>query len=137
MITPKQIADKISILSGLDVLKVTRKREYVEARSLLNFILYKYKKMPLHKIVRFYSQNGWDINHATLIYSINTFKLYKKYNDVLAIWLKQVIVRIDEMDNASKKEYIKSKLKTLRSVDIDELTMVISNMPELEYEKPV
>jgi hypothetical protein len=56
---------------------------------------------------------------------------------VLAIWLKQVIVRIDEMDNASKKEYIKSKLKTLRSVDIDELTMVISNMPELEYEKQV
>ena len=89
--------------------------------------------MPLHKIVRFYSQNGWDINHATLIYSINTFKLHKKYNDVLAIWLKQVIVRIDEMDNASKKEYIKSKLKTLRSVDIDELTLVISNMPELEY----
>jgi hypothetical protein len=51
MITPNQIAEKISILSGIDVLKITRKREYVEARSLLNFILFKYKKMPLHKIV--------------------------------------------------------------------------------------
>jgi len=49
----------------------------------------------------------------------------------------QYIVRIDEMDNACKKGYIISKLKTLRSVDIDELTMVISNMPELEYEKQV
>ena len=137
MITPNQIAEKISILSGIDVLKITRKREYVEARSLLNFILFKYKKMPLHKIVRFCSPTGRDIHHATLIDSIHTFKLHQKYNDVLAIWLKQVIVRIDEMDNASKKEYIKSKLKTLRSVDIDELTLVISNMPELEYEKQV
>jgi len=39
------------------------------------------------------------------------------------------------MDNTTKREYIKSKLKTLRSEDIDELTMVISNMPELQYEK--
>ena len=57
------------------------------------------------------------------------------YNYNLNIWLKQLIIEIDEMDNTTKREYIKSKLKTLRSEDIDELTMVISNMPELQYEK--
>jgi hypothetical protein len=57
------------------------------------------------------------------------------YNYNLNIWLKQLIIEIDEMDNTTKREYIKSKLNTLRSEDIDELTMVISNMPELQYEK--
>ena len=73
MITQKQISNKISSLSGLDVFKSTRKREYVEVRSLLNHVLFNYKKMPLHEIVKFYNTNGWKINHATLIYSINTF----------------------------------------------------------------
>ena len=91
--------------------------------------------MPLHKIVDFYNKNGWNINHATLIYSIKTFSTHSMYNYNLNIWLKQLIVEIDEMDNTTKREYIKSKLKTLRSEDIDELTMVISNMPELQYEK--
>lgn len=135
MITQIQIADKIKTLSGLDVFKITRKREYVEVRSLLNHVLFKYKKMPLHKIVDFYNKNGWNINHATLIYSIKTFSTHTKYNYNLIIWLKQLVIEIDEMDNATKREYIKSKLKTLRSEDIDELTMVISNMPEPEYEK--
>jgi hypothetical protein len=57
------------------------------------------------------------------------------YNYNLSVWLKQLVIEIDEMDNTTKREYIKSKLKTLRSEDIDELTMVISNMPELQYEK--
>lgn len=135
MITQTEIANKIKALSGLDVFKITRKREYVEVRALLNHILFKYKRMPLHQIVDFYNKNGWNINHATLIYSIKTFSTHSMYNYNLNIWLKQLVIEIDEMDNTTKREYIKSKLKTLRSEDIDELTMVISNMPELQYEK--
>ena len=138
MITQKQISNKISSLSGLDVFKSTRKREYVEVRSLLNHVLFNYNKMPIHEIVKFYNTNGWKINHATLIYSINTFDTHRKYNRILSIWLKQLIVEIDEMDDKTKKEYIKSKLNTLGTKDIDELTMVISNMPDqLEYAEQV
>ena len=39
------------------------------------------------------------------------------------------------MDNYSKREYIKSKVNYLNNKDVDELTMVISNMVDkkLEY----
>ena len=34
------------------------------------------------------------------------------------------------MDNFIKRDYIRSKINSLNNKDIDELTMVISNMPE-------
>jgi len=137
MITQKEIADELNLISKLDVFKVTRKREHVETRSLLNYILYNYKSMPLNKITKFYSNNGWNINHATIIHSIRSFDLHKKYNPNLLIWLEVIINEINEMDNFTKRQYIKSKISRLNNKDIDELTMVISNMPEqkLEYEK--
>ena len=93
--------------------------------------------MPLNKITKFYSNNGWNINHATIIHSIRSFDLHKKYNPNLLIWLEVIINEINEMDNFTKRQYIKSKISRLNNKDIDELTMVISNMPEqkLEYEK--
>lgn len=137
MITPKEITNELNRLSDVDLFRVTRKREYIEVRSLLNHILYNYKKMALVDIVKFYNNNGWKINHATLIHSIKTFDLHKKYNHSLIIWLETIINQINEMDNFSKREYIKSKVNRLTNKDIDEITMVISNMPEenLQYER--
>ena len=40
MITQKEIADELNRIAGLDVFRITRRREYVEVRSLLNHILY-------------------------------------------------------------------------------------------------
>ncbi len=94
MITQKEIADELNRISGLDVFRVTRRREYVEVRSLLNHILYNYKKMPLSKITKFYNNNGWDINHATLIHSLRTFDLHKRYNSSLLIWLEHIVDNI-------------------------------------------
>jgi len=134
MITQKEIADELNRISGLDVFRVTRRREYVEVRSLLNHILYNYKKMPLSKITKFYNNNGWDINHATLIHSLRTFDLHKRYNSSLLIWLEHIVDNINKMDNFIKREYIRAKINSLDNKDIDELTMVISNMPEREIE---
>ena len=40
------------------------------------------------------------------------------------------------MDNFTKREFIRGKINSLSNTDIDELTMVISNMPEkkIKYE---
>jgi len=134
MITQKEIADELIKLSKVDVFTITRKRENVEVRSLLNHVLYNYKKMPLSKITKFYNNNGWNINHATIIHSLRTFDLHKKYNPSLLIWLEHIVDNINKMDNFIKREYIKNKIGGLNNKDIDELTMVISNMPERELQ---
>tara|TARA_R110002124_G_scaffold265041_1_gene431753 strand:+ start:201 stop:650 length:450 start_codon:yes stop_codon:yes gene_type:complete len=130
MITQTEIAKELNRISESDVFKITRRRENVEVRSLLNYILYNYKKMPLNKITKFYNNNGWDINHATIIHSIRSFELHKKHNSDLVIWLDHIVDNINKMDNFIKRDYIRSKINSLNNKDIDELTMVISNMPE-------
>lgn len=132
MITQTEIAKELNRISELDVFRITRRRENVEARSLLNYILYNYKKMPLNKITKFYNNNGWDINHATIIHSIRSFELHKKHNSDLVLWLEHIVDNINKMDNFIKRDYIRSKINSLNNKDIDELTMVISNMPERE-----
>jgi hypothetical protein len=130
MITPKQIADELIKLSKIDIFKITRQREYVEVRSLFNYILYNYKKMGYTKIKEFYQSNDWYINHATIIYSIESYQQHKLYNPDLVIWLEHIVDNINKMDNFTKREFIRGKINSLSNTDIDELTMVISNMPE-------
>lgn len=139
MITSREIATEISQMSKLNLFKATRKREYVEARSLLNYVLYNYKKMGFTKIKRFYKRNDWDVSHATIIHSISNFDIYKIYNENLIVWLGHIVDNINQMDNFTKREYIKRKINHLSNKDIDEITMVISNMPQqiIEYEKHV
>ena len=134
MITPKQIADELIKLSKIDIFKITRQREYVEVRSLFNYILYNYKKMGYTKIKEFYQSNDWYINHATIIYSVESYQQHKLYNPDLVIWLEHIVDNINKMDNFTKREYIRTKVKSLENKDIDELTMIISNMHDREIE---
>ena len=97
MITQKEIAEELNLIAKLDVFRITRRREYVEARSLLNYILYNYKRMTLSKITEFYNNNGWNINHATIIHSMRSFDLHKKCNPVLVIWLEHIVDNINKM----------------------------------------
>ena len=97
MITPKQIADELIKLSKIDIFKITRQREYVEIRSLFNYILYNYKKMGYTKIKEFYQSNNWYINHATIIYSIESYEQHKLYNLDLVIWLEHIVDNINKL----------------------------------------
>ena len=137
MITPKQIADELIKLSKIDIFKITRQREYVEIRSLFNYILYNYKKMGYTKIKEFYQSNDWYINHATIIYSVESYQQHKLYNPDLVIWLEHIVDNINKMDNFTKREYIKGKINHLSNKDVDEITMIVSNMPpqNVKHEK--
>ena len=95
--------------------------------------------MGYTKIKEFYQSNNWYINHATIIYSIESYEQHKLYNTDLVVWLEHIVDNINKMDNFTKREFIRSKINSLSNTDIDELTMVISNMPDkkLEYEQQV
>ena len=86
--------------------------------------------MGYTKIKEFYQSNDWYINHATIIYSVESYQQHKLYNPDLVIWLEHIVDNINKMDNFTKREFIRGKINSLSNTDIDELTMVISNMPE-------
>ena len=91
--------------------------------------------MTLFRIVRIYKKYGWEVNHATILHSLRTYEVHKNYNKDLIVWEQKIVDKINKMDNYSKREYIKSKVNYLNNKDVDELTMVISNMvdKELQY----
>ena len=75
-----KIAKQINKVANVDVFENTRRREVVEARSLLSFILYKYEKMTLQQIGNLFKDKGRSGNHTTVLHAIKSFETHKKYN---------------------------------------------------------
>jgi hypothetical protein len=130
-----KIANRINSLAGINLFENTRKIKYVEARSLLNFILKRYEKMTLYQIRDFYALNGKVQNHATIIHSIKNFKIFKKYSPELLEWLNIISDDINGYDNQEKRELIKLKLNYISNQDVDELALLIDAMAKKELEE--
>ena len=70
----------IKQITGVDIFQETRKQEVVEYRAVANLFLNKIIGYSLMDIVRWYQSNGKNSHHATIIFSINNYDIYKKYN---------------------------------------------------------
>jgi len=74
------VQELIKQISGVDIFQETRKQEVVEYRAVANVFLNKIMGYSLMDIVRWYQSNGKNSHHATIIFSINNYDIYKKYN---------------------------------------------------------
>ena len=81
--TPQKVANAVIDLTGLDVFKETRVREYVEARALLSTMLHDDLRMGWTRIAEFYEENGKKMNHATVIHAVKNYPIYKQHNKKL------------------------------------------------------
>lgn len=129
-----KIAKRINKLANINLFENTRKIKYVEARSLLGFVLKKYEGMTLYQIRDFYIKNGKNMNHATIIHSIKNFQIFKNYSPQLIDWLNIISDDINSYDNQEKRELIKLKLNYISNKDVDELAIMIDAMAKKELE---
>ena len=74
------VQELIKQITGVDIFQETRKQEVVEYRAVANLFLNKIMGYSLMDIVRWYQSNGKNSHHATIIFSINNYDIYKKYN---------------------------------------------------------
>ena len=124
------VAEKISNITGLDIFRNTRKREYIEARALLNFILKNTKGMTLYAIKDFYIANGKAYDHATVLHSLSNFDMYRKYNKNIDKWLKIFSELYDDID--AKREVIINNLIWLKNDNINALYDITNDMYQQE-----
>ena len=82
-----KIAKQISKLAGFDILRKTRQRDVIEARSLMFHILVKYHGVRPYAISRKIKVGGAPLNHATILHSLKSFDTYRRYNKNLDKWL--------------------------------------------------
>lgn len=77
---PQEVADKLKELTGLNIFKNTRRREYVELRAVFFHILRHKHRFTLRGIQEICEKNGKTINHATIVHSLKEYDMYCKAN---------------------------------------------------------
>lgn len=126
------IADQIKELSGLDIYKNTRQREYVEARSLLIFLMYNTLNFRLSEIEKFFVSRGKHYNHATVLYALKNFNSYRQFNKNITLWLNKITNK--DTSVIQKTSVILENIKALRGEDIHILYNIVEEMYKRQIE---
>ena len=111
---PIEIANKINRMTKGNVFENPRKKETVELRSLLVYLLREKLGMRWTNIAKFFQNNNKPMNHATAIYNCNNYSMYKKYNknliEIERLFTFKSNLNIDEIDRV---HYLENKCKNL------------------------
>jgi len=114
--------------AGIDIFRNTRRRDYVEARALLAYLLREYFGMRLSEIQRLFNRNGYPVHHATLIHAIKNFKdTYLPYNP----FLQGVYDKASETLN-NKAEFkirlIQGRIQDIPEEKLDEVQKLVEEL---------
>ena len=127
---PLEIANKIIELSGINIFEDSRKKNIVEMRSLLIYILREKLGMRWVNIALFLKANNKPVNHATLIHSVKNFEMYKKDNkqiqEIYNIFSFKSNLGVDEIDRI---HYLENKCSTLQKKLENPLVKLVIEVP--------
>ncbi len=123
-----KIAKNIIDISGIDVFKNSRKREYVEMRSLLTFMLRHHCNMKFTEIRDFYESNGKNYDHATAIYSLNAFETHRRYNPIIDKYFDIALLRIKNKSKL-RRALINHIIDYTKSKDLKKLLRIVDTLP--------
>ena len=111
---PIQIANKLKELTGINVFKYTRKKEYVEVRALLAYLLRNKLNMRWKYIAQFYIDNGLKYDHSKAIHSCKTYKELSRLNPNLKEMEQMFTFNSDlTYDQIDKCYYLEHKVESL------------------------
>jgi len=112
--TPTEIGQKIVDVTGVDIYANTRKRDNVEHRSLLCYLLRTKLNMRWTYISLFLNSKGKNFDHASVIHAVKMYPIYKNYNNDLDelehIFKFQPRLKYNETDSVN---YIENKFDSL------------------------
>jgi len=123
-----KIAKNIIDISGIDVFKNSRKREYVEVRSLLTFMLRHHCNMKFTEIRDFYETNGKNYDHATAIYSLKAFEMHRRYNPKLDKYFDITLLRVRNKSKL-RKALINHIIDYTKEKDLKKLLKIVDTLP--------
>ena len=129
-----KIAKYLTDISEIDVFENSRRRENIDVRSLLVFVLRNHLGMTFHQIKNFYEKNGKHYDHATAMHSLKTFEVNRRYSKSLDEWLRKIQFLIRDKSNI-KKGILEHKLQYLYNNDINKLLKIVNEMPQKEIKE--
>ena len=128
-----KIARHIIDVSGIDVFKNSRKREFVEIRSLLTFMLRHHCNMKFMEIKDFYISKGKSYDHSTAIYSLKAFETHRRYNPLLDKYFDIILLRLRNKSKL-RKALINHIVDYTKSKDLKKLLRIVDTLPLKEID---
>lgn len=123
-----KIAKHIIDISGIDVFKNTRKREYIEIRSLLTFMLRHHCNLTYHQIRDFYKSKGKSYDHATALHSLKSFEMHRRYNPKIDKYFDIALLRIRNKSKL-RRALINHIVDYTKSKDLKKLLRIVDTLP--------
>jgi chromosomal replication initiation ATPase DnaA len=120
------VANKVTELTGQDIFSNSRKHAVIDARSLLNYLLYNNLDFTLHEIKEFYENEGKSYDHATALHSLNNFAVYRRSNPNMDSWLLQLSAEYTTVK--AKINMLVQNIMTLQENDVDVLLDISKRM---------
>ena len=77
---PHEVGGKICDITGIDIFKNTRKKEYVELRALVCYTLRDDLEFGYQRIADYFKSQGREMLHSNVIHLVKMYPIYKKYN---------------------------------------------------------
>lgn len=128
---PIEIANKIIKESGVNIFENNRRKNQIEFRSLLCYLLREKLNMRWTNIAKFFSDQKKTMTHATCIHACKNYNMYKKTNkkldEIEKMFTFKSKLTIDEIDRV---HYLENKCKLLESKLESPLFNLIRNIPE-------
>jgi len=131
-----KIAKHLINISGVNVFENSRKRKYVEVRSLLTFILRTHFEMKFYEIRDFYKLNGKSYDHATAIYSYKAFEINRRYNPLLDKYIDLLLIKIKDKAKL-RKALVNHIIEHIQEQDLKKILKIVDklDLKELAYQK--
>jgi len=123
------VQELIKQITGVDIFQETRKQEVVEYRAVANLFLNKILGYSLMDIVRWYQSNGKNSHHATIIFSINNYDIYKKYNKDLEKMFNTLL------SSTTSTTSIADLIKEVKDLNQKELNDLMKYVQTKKYQK--
>ena len=123
-----KISKHIIDISGIDVFNNTRKREHIEMRSLLTFMLRHHCNMTFHEIKDFYKSKGKNYDHATALHSLKSFETHRRYNPKLDKYFDIVLLKIRNKSKL-RKALINHIIDYTKEKDLKKLLRIVDTLP--------
>lgn len=83
--------------TGLNIFKNTRRRDYIEARSVFYVIMKLDYNATYSFIMDYMHENHKTVTHATMVHAVNSFEDYATFNNYLQLARESILNRVTEM----------------------------------------
>jgi hypothetical protein len=109
-----EISERIIEMSGIDIFKNTRKRDYVRGRALACYIFREKMNMRWAKISDFFVSKGKELDHSSAIHLVNMYPIYaKECPELREIESCFVFDDNENYDEIDRLNYLKNKIEKL------------------------